>query len=149
MALTNGAFDSQFILLRALNDFLLVGNAWPYAAIQNLIFGFFAAIKFVLGVVRERTRMRKKALRARAEEERPRPGSEGSSEARRKSSSARRTRFGALSRGRRGERASPRQMEISAPQPREPELSGVARAHGVTQDHVREARAAGRRRGGQ
>ncbi|GAA5852858.1 hypothetical protein JCM9279_006206 [Rhodotorula babjevae] len=53
------------ILFKALDDFLLVGNSWPYAAIQNLIFGTFAAFKFFLGVVRERTRQHTKARKAR------------------------------------------------------------------------------------
>ncbi|GAA5947149.1 hypothetical protein JCM3775_001877 [Rhodotorula graminis] len=53
------------ILFKALDDFLLEGTAWPYAAIQNLIFGTFAAFKFFLGVVRERTRQHTKARKAR------------------------------------------------------------------------------------
>ncbi|GAA6054022.1 hypothetical protein JCM3770_002422 [Rhodotorula araucariae] len=53
------------ILLRALDRFLLVGTAWPYAAIQNLIFGVFVAIRFLLTVVRERWRRASKAHKAR------------------------------------------------------------------------------------
>ncbi|GAA5881333.1 hypothetical protein JCM16303_000133 [Sporobolomyces ruberrimus] len=41
------------IYFRALNDFLLVGTPWPYAGIQNLLFGCFPAVKFFISPVRE------------------------------------------------------------------------------------------------
>ncbi|GAA6005438.1 hypothetical protein JCM11491_003642 [Sporobolomyces phaffii] len=56
------------IFYRALDKFLLVGQPWPYAAIQNLMFGCFPAVKFLIDpfrlCLRDRRR-RKRAARAR------------------------------------------------------------------------------------
>ncbi|GAA5988566.1 hypothetical protein JCM10908_003623 [Rhodotorula pacifica] len=55
------------ILFKALEDFLLVGAtasaAWPYAAIQNFMFGCFPLAKFFLKPVREHLRKTRKARR--------------------------------------------------------------------------------------
>ncbi|GAA5897653.1 hypothetical protein JCM8208_000224 [Rhodotorula glutinis] len=109
-------------LFKALDDFLLVGNSWPYAAIQNLIFGTFAAFKFFLGVVRERTRQHTKARKARRVERAVRaplvdvngahapPPHDARSSSSGEQRRTRRSRLGLRSgdgeRGRRGERTS-------------------------------------------
>ncbi|KWU43132.1 hypothetical protein RHOSPDRAFT_35272 [Rhodotorula sp. JG-1b] len=55
----------MIILFSALDNFLLVGTsksaAWPYAGIQNLMFGFFPLAKFFLKPVREHLRRSRKA----------------------------------------------------------------------------------------
>ncbi|BGP44076.1 hypothetical protein JCM10450v2_008293 [Rhodotorula kratochvilovae] len=101
------------ILLRALDQFLLVGTAWPYAAIQNLIFGFFAAIKFVLSTGREHARSAQKAYKARRAQKHSSASSpSGSGSAGSGGERARRKGRSALRRGRR----EPPPLEVSAPQ---------------------------------
>ncbi|GAA5831008.1 hypothetical protein JCM3766R1_006204 [Sporobolomyces carnicolor] len=36
------------IFFKALQDFLLIGTAWPYAGIQNLLFGCFPLVRFLM-----------------------------------------------------------------------------------------------------
>ncbi|GAA5831559.1 hypothetical protein JCM11251_000748 [Rhodosporidiobolus azoricus] len=54
----------------ALRDFLLLGEPWPYAAIQNLMFGLFPVCKFFLGVVgsRRRSSYKNRKIRTQAKD---------------------------------------------------------------------------------
>ncbi|BGO96329.1 hypothetical protein NBRC10512v2_008053 [Rhodotorula toruloides] len=57
------------VFFKARRDFLLTGTGtapWPYACIQNLMFGSFPIFKFCLNVVRGRAKDRKKRRRAMA-----------------------------------------------------------------------------------
>ncbi|GAA5978562.1 hypothetical protein JCM5350_003142 [Sporobolomyces pararoseus] len=57
-------FISMFVIFfRALDNFLLVGTAWPYAGIQNFLFGCLPLVKFLISPLREHFRERRKRRR--------------------------------------------------------------------------------------
>ncbi|GAA5947693.1 hypothetical protein JCM3765_001039 [Sporobolomyces pararoseus] len=57
-------FVSMFVIFfRALDNFLLVGTAWPYAGIQNFLFGCLPLVKFFISPLREHLRDRRKRKR--------------------------------------------------------------------------------------
>ncbi|GAA5898051.1 uncharacterized protein JCM6883_000907 [Sporobolomyces salmoneus] len=60
-------FNSLLVIFfRALEEFLLIGIAWPYAGIQNFLFGCFPLVKFFLDPFRAYLRARRKRKQATA-----------------------------------------------------------------------------------